>query len=222
MLKGNEGQGFGIVVFLGFLQNRLQVWTQTTVISFEDEFPGEERNAERLTEDRRDEGKERGDDAGGSYGESRFAHGTLLYEKTTARGNGGAMAAWKNQGEHGVFGENTGTAERPQQNSPIPLDMVEFGQHGVAPLERVVWCHGDCGLQQKSCDAAWQAGSCLASAEGGAANAQAGTRVCSMYPGQLHSIWSEPVHVARRDAVLRGYPLGFEQGKLGEAHQNRV
>ena len=34
-------------------------------------------------------------------------------------------------------GENTGAAERPEQRGPIPLHVVQFGQHGVAPVERV-------------------------------------------------------------------------------------
>jgi len=70
MLIGDEGQGVGIAVFFGFLQNRLLFWTQTTVVSSKDEFPGKERNADRLAEDRCEEEKERGDDTRGSYGES--------------------------------------------------------------------------------------------------------------------------------------------------------
>ena len=78
MAKGDEGQGFGIVTLFGLLHNRLQFWTQTEVVSFEDDLPLEERNAERLAEDRCDEEEERGDDAGGGDGNSGFAQGPLL------------------------------------------------------------------------------------------------------------------------------------------------
>ena len=78
MAIGDEGQGFGIVILFGLLHNRLQFRTQTAAVRSEDDLPWEERNAERLAEDRRDEEKERGNDAGGGDGESRSSHGTIL------------------------------------------------------------------------------------------------------------------------------------------------
>src|SRR2546428_139631 len=138
MAKCDEGQGFGIAILFGLLHNRLQFQTQTSVVSFEDDLPWEERNAKRLAEDRRNEEKERGDDAGGGDGESRFTHGTLLREKIPARRDGRAVAAWKNQGEQGVFGENTGAAERPEQSGPIPLHVIQLAEHAVSPVEGVV------------------------------------------------------------------------------------
>src|SRR5260370_38771636 len=135
MAKCDEGQGFGIAILFGLLHNRLQFQTQTSVVSFEDDLPWEERNAKRLAEDRRNEDKERGDDAGGGDGQSRFTHGTLLREKTPDRRDGRAVAAWKNQGEQGVFGENPGAAERPEQSGPIPLHVIQLAEHAVSPLE---------------------------------------------------------------------------------------
>jgi hypothetical protein len=40
--------------------------------------------------------------------------------------------------------------------------------------------------------------------------------------GQFGALRSEAVRVARRDAVFSGDPLGFEQGKFREAHENRI
>ena len=47
-------------------------------------------------------------------------------------------------------------------------------------------------------------------------------RSCLLGADQFDAFGSEAVGVARRDAVFGGDPLGFEQGKFGEAHENRV
>src|SRR5260370_33261607 len=121
MAKCDEGQGFGIAILFGLLHNRLQFQTQTSVVSFEDDLPWEERNAKRLAEDRRNEEKERGDDAGGGDGESRFTQGTLVREKMRAGRDGRAVAAWEKQGEEGVVGDNNRASARTETSGPIPL-----------------------------------------------------------------------------------------------------
>lgn len=39
---------------------------------------------------------------------------------------------------------------------------------------------------------------------------------------QLHSLRSQAIGVARGDAIFGGHPFGFEQGMLGQAHENGI
>src|SRR5207247_3269643 len=67
-----------------------------------------------------------------------------------------------------------------------------------------------------------QRASCAASAEGGATDSCCGGSCSGQATHQLNTFRSEAVGMTRRNAVLGGYPLGFEEREFGEAHENRV
>jgi hypothetical protein len=64
--------------------------------------------------------------------------------------------------------------------------------------------------------------SCPTSAEHGPMDLPGGTNGRNRGTNQLNAFRSQAVGVARRDPILGRYPLGLEQGELGEAHENRI